>query len=126
MQSKIDTVWRELETVADPCIFQSGRDLSIIDLGLINEVWADKDEIYVSITLTDALCVNAGQIFVQIERIAEKLEGVSAVQVVPQSYPLWTQDRLSKKARDLFRKESETYWPANQPDNLGQGNAHDQ
>ena len=120
MEKVVADVWRGLEAIGDPCIVQSGRDLSIVDLGLINTVWRDDDEIYVSVTLTDSMCVNAGQIFVQIERIAEGLEGISEVNVVPRSYPLWTEDRLSEKAKNLFADDQARYWPKVKSGDIGQ------
>lgn len=110
-KSVTDKVWDELNRIADPCIQLSGRDLSIVDLGLVNEVSVVNGEIIVSVTLTDVMCANSALIFQQIEKISELIPSVSDVLVVPKSYPLWTEDRLSEKARKLFNQESDVYWP---------------
>ena len=105
-------IWNELSQIADPCIALSGRDLSIVDLGLVNEVLIQSNTAIVSVTLTDITCLNSDRIFEQIENIAVRVSGIFEVIVAPQSYPLWTEDRLSAKAQELFANEAQSFWPA--------------
>jgi metal-sulfur cluster biosynthetic enzyme len=98
----ITTVWAALSQIPDPCHVLSGHDLSIVDLGLINAVTRDDSVINVSVTFTDPSCVFSYQIIMDMEDLAQSLDGVSEIRVVSDPYPLWTEDRLSDKAKTLF------------------------
>ena len=99
----IELVWQALHTIADPCHALSGHDLSIVDLGLVNDVTRRGDIIDVSVTFTDPSCVFSYQIIMDLEHLAQSLNGVSEIRVTSNPYPLWTEDRLSDKAKALFR-----------------------
>lgn len=102
-------VWTALDAVADPCHALSGHDLSIVDLGLINAVTRDGDIIDVSVTFTDPSCVFSYKIIMDLEDLAQSLDGVSKIQVTSDPYPLWTEDRLSAKAKTLFTDKRRTF-----------------
>jgi metal-sulfur cluster biosynthetic enzyme len=95
-------VWKALNEIKDPCHVLSGNDLSIVDLGLINRVDIVGDRLEVGITFTETSCVFAYRIVHALEDLAPTLPGVSSVKVVPETYPLWTEARLSAKARALY------------------------
>ena len=105
----IAKVWAALSQVPDPCHALSGHDLSIVDLGLINSVTRDDDIINVRVTFTDPSCVFSYQIIMDMEDLAQSLEGVSEIRVVSDPYPLWTEDRLSEKAKALFADKRRTF-----------------
>lgn len=98
----IDVVWEALDHIADPCHALSGHDLSIVDLGLVNDVSRKDDIIEVSVTFTDPSCIFSYQIIMDLEDMAQSLDGVSEIKVTSDPYPLWTEDRLSDKAKALF------------------------
>ena len=95
-------VWSLLNKIPDPCHALSGHDLSIVDLGLINGISRDGQTIRVSVTFTDPSCVFSYKIIMDMEDLAATLDGVSDITVSADPYPLWTEDRLSEKARKLF------------------------
>lgn len=95
-------VWALLDTIPDPCHALSGHDLSIVDLGLINGISRDGESIRISVTFTDPNCVFSYKIIMDLEDLAATLDGVSDITVSADPYPLWTEDRLSDKARTLF------------------------
>ncbi|MDX2141768.1 MAG: iron-sulfur cluster assembly protein [Rhodospirillaceae bacterium] len=105
----IAAVWRRLDTVGDPCHVLSGHDLSIVDLGLVNRVSLNDGVVEIGVTFTDPSCVFAGHIVVAVEDLAEQMPGVRAVTVVGEPYPLWTEARLSAKARALFADKSRRF-----------------
>lgn len=98
----IAAVWSLLKSVPDPCHALSGHDLSIVDLGLINDVVREGDVLRISLTFTDPTCVFSYKIIMDLEDLAATLDGVSQITVTSDPYPLWTEDRLSDKARQLF------------------------
>ena len=105
----IDVVWEALNNIADPCHALSGHDLSIVDLGLINDVTRHDDIIEISVTFTDPSCVFSYQIIMDLEDLAQSLDGVSEIKVTSDPYPLWTEDRLSEKAKALFLTKRRTF-----------------
>ncbi|MDE0799776.1 MAG: iron-sulfur cluster assembly protein [Rhodospirillaceae bacterium] len=98
----VAAVWACLDTIPDPCHALSGHDLSIVDLGLINGISRDGGSICISVTFTDPSCVFSYKIIMDLEDLAATLDGVSDITVSADPYPLWTEDRLSDKARTLF------------------------
>lgn len=98
----IAAVWTLLHTIPDPCHALSGHDLSIVDLGLINGISRNGESIRVSVTFTDPSCVFSYKIIMDMEDLAATLDGVSEIAVSADPYPLWTEGRLSDKARHLF------------------------
>ncbi len=105
----VAAVWSLLEGVADPCHALSGHDLSIVDLGLINDVVRDGDIITVSVTFTDPSCVFSYQIIMDMEDLAARLDGITAIKVSSDPYPLWTENRLSAKAKQLFADKRQRF-----------------
>jgi metal-sulfur cluster biosynthetic enzyme len=51
-----DAVERALQRIEDPCSVSMKADWSVFDLGLLERVQADGDEIVVEIVLTDPFC----------------------------------------------------------------------
>jgi len=95
-----------LDTVPDPCCVLSGKDLSILDLGLINRIERDGDAVIVGITLTDTMCEFWYKIFADIESLADVVPNVAKVTVVPEVLPVWSPDRLSDKAVEMIRVDA--------------------
>ena len=95
-------VRQALETVRDPCHVLSGHDISILDLGLVNEVSRVGDVIEVSVTFTEPTCVFADRIVADLEDLAARLPGVSKVAVTVEPLPIWEPSRMSTRARRLF------------------------
>lgn len=91
-----------LESVLDPCHMLSGHEVSIVDLGLVNEVSRVGDVIQVSLTLTEPTCVFVDRIVCELEDLAESLPGVAQVVVEIEPLPIWEPSRMSERARQLF------------------------
>ncbi|MBT4740560.1 MAG: DUF59 domain-containing protein [Rhodospirillaceae bacterium] len=105
----VAAVWALLNTIPDPCHALSGHDLSIVDLGLINGISRDGESIRISVTFTDPSCVFSYKIIMDLEDLAATLDGVSDISVSADPYPLWTEDRLSDKARELFADKRDRF-----------------
>ena len=98
----VETVWRALDGVKDPCNVLSGHDLSIVDMGLINSVETIGDGVEIGITFTEPGCLFGYRIIEDIEDLAATLPGVSQISVVPEPFPLWDESRLNLKAREVY------------------------
>jgi metal-sulfur cluster biosynthetic enzyme len=96
-----------LGEIGDPCMCLAGKDLSIIDMGLINEVELDGSAVRVSMTLTDPNCFFEYKISNAVIESLKKLDGVSDVKVAIESFPIWDNDRLSDRAKSKFKEDSD-------------------
>jgi FeS assembly SUF system protein len=86
-----------LKTVYDPEF-----PISVVDLGLIYEVKADKDSIRIKMTLTNPGCPMSGIIVDMVKQKVESLDGVKKVDVELVFEPPWSPERMSKEARKKF------------------------
>jgi metal-sulfur cluster biosynthetic enzyme len=99
-----------LDSVPDPCCVLSGKDLSILDLGLINRIERDGDTVVIGVTLTDTMCEFSHKIFSDIESLADVVPDVAKVNVVPEVLPIWSPDRLSERAVSIIRDDSSRFF----------------
>ena len=103
-------VIQALDTVPDPCCVLSGKNLSILDLGLINRVERQGDTVVIGVTLTDTMCEFSHKIFADIEALADVVPNVAKVKVVPEVIPIWSPDRLSEHAVAMIRDDSSRFF----------------
>jgi metal-sulfur cluster biosynthetic enzyme len=102
-------VWEAVNRIKDPCHALMGHDVSIVDLGLINRVDLVGDCLEVGITFTDTSCTFAYKIINALEDLAPTLPGVSSVKVTTETYPLWTEARLSPRARAFHARTAKAF-----------------
>ena len=90
-----DEVRTMLRRVKDPEL-----NLNIVDLGLVYtiEVTEGKD-VHIEMTLTSPGCPSGPEIMSEVQRAAEGLEGVGAVDVELVWTPYWTPDRIDPRLR---------------------------
>jgi ATP-binding protein involved in chromosome partitioning len=100
-----------LASVQDPCHALSDHPLSILDLGLVNEVSRRGDVVEVRMTLTEPTCVFAHRIVADLEDLAPTLPGVARVEVVFEHLPIWEPSRMSARARRLFAERRAAFAP---------------
>jgi len=99
----VEAVYEALDLVEDPCMKAAGLDLSILDLGLVYGVDTQEDgRVRVDLTLTEIGCIFTHRIFGAVYDAVEALPGVKEVEVVPRWTPVWTEERLSQKARSAL------------------------
>jgi metal-sulfur cluster biosynthetic enzyme len=96
---------KALGDIGDPCMCLAGKELSIIDMGLINEVELDGDKVSVSMTLTDPNCFFEYKISNAVIKSLKQLDGVNDVKVAIESFPIWDNDRLSERAKSKFKED---------------------
>lgn len=95
-----------LDSVPDPCCVLSGKNLSILDLGLINRIERQGDTVIVGVTLTDTMCEFSHKIFADIESLANAVPGVTKVTAIPEVLPIWSPDRLSDRAVGMIKEDA--------------------
>ena len=108
----IERIWAAISLVQDPCHQLSDHPLSIVDLGLINEVGRRGDVVEVRLTLTEPTCVFAHRIVGDLEDLAPGLPGVSRVEVIIEPLPIWEPSRMSPSALAFFAQRRSAFGPA--------------
>ena len=90
--------WRALEDVRDP-----EMPVSIVDLGLVYDVYARGSSVVVDLTFTAMGCPCMWLIKGDIEERLLEEEGVDAVEIREVWTPPWTRVRMTEKAREVLR-----------------------
>lgn len=86
-----------LRACYDPCCRERG--VSVVDLGLIQEVQVEDGRVSVAMLLTSGWCPFSASLERMIETEVRRLPGVSEVTVEVVWNPVWTPERMSEEAR---------------------------
>ena len=87
-----------LRDVHDPCC--ADRGISIVDMGVVEEVRVDGAHVEVDLLPTTGWCPFVATMTDAIPDRLRRLDGVSTVDVRVVWDPMWTPDRLSRSAQD--------------------------
>jgi metal-sulfur cluster biosynthetic enzyme len=87
-----------LKEVYDPCC--ADRGISIVDMGVVEDVRVDGSHVDVDIVLTTGWCPFVASMSSAIPDRLQRLDGVETVDVKVVWDPVWTTDRLSESARE--------------------------
>ena len=91
------TIVDALGDVYDPCCAERG--LSVVDMGLVEEVHVEGSRVRVDLVLTTGWCPFVASLSATIPDRLRGLPGVEDVEVNVLWDPVWTHERLSPKAR---------------------------
>jgi metal-sulfur cluster biosynthetic enzyme len=86
-----------LREVYDPCC--ADRGISIVDMGVVEDVRVDGSHVAVDLVLTTGWCPFVASMSSAIPDRLKQVEGVETVDVQVVWDPVWTTDRLSESAR---------------------------
>ena len=89
-----DDVLEALEEVIDPEL-----GLDFVSLGLVYDVDIEKEDVYVTFTLTTPACPIGPQVTEQIEEFVSEVDGVNSVESTMTFTPPWTPDKMSEDAK---------------------------
>ena len=87
-----------LREVYDPCC--ADRGISIVDMGVVEDVRVDGSHVSVDLVLTTGWCPFVAAMSSTIPDRLKLLDGVETVDVKVVWDPVWTMDRLSESARE--------------------------
>ena len=90
-------VIKALRDCYDPCC--RDRGISVVDMGLIENVKAKGCNVDIEILLTTGWCPSVSILFQMMKERVEQFEEVDEVNVNVVWDPVWTMDRLSDSAR---------------------------
>jgi metal-sulfur cluster biosynthetic enzyme len=86
-----------LREVYDPCC--ADRGISIVDMGVVEDVRVDGSHVAVDLVLTTGWCPFVASMSSAIPERLKRVDGVETVDVQVLWDPVWTMDRLSESAR---------------------------
>jgi metal-sulfur cluster biosynthetic enzyme len=93
-------VLRALDSAIDPCSAVNGTRLSLLELGMIDDVAMDEPgHVTVLLLLDDPVCLYASVICQEVTRVLLAVDGVDSVDVSIRSDAIWTEDRMSESAQ---------------------------
>ncbi len=92
-----DDVMAALRRCYDPCC--KDRAISVVDMGLIENVRVEADRVAIDMLLTTGWCPFVARLNEMMVDEVGRVEGVAEVQVEVLWDPVWTMDRLSESAR---------------------------
>jgi metal-sulfur cluster biosynthetic enzyme len=92
-----DAIVDALREVYDPCC--ADRGVSIVDMGVVEDVRVDGAHVDVDLVLTTGWCPFVSSMSTAIPERLRRMDGVETVEVRTVWDPVWTTDRLSESAR---------------------------
>ena len=98
-----------LREVYDPCC--ADRGISIVDMGVVENVRLDGSHVDVDLVLTTGWCPFVASMSSAIPDRLKRLDGVESVDVKVVWDPVWTMDRLSDSAREKLAMPLEELEP---------------
>ena len=107
-----DVLMDALREVYDPCCAERG--VSIVDMGLVEDLRIDGSHVDVDIVLTTGWCPFVAAMNTAIPDRLKQLDGVEEVDVKVVWDPVWTMDRLSEPAREKLAMPLEELEPYRQ------------
>jgi metal-sulfur cluster biosynthetic enzyme len=107
-----DAILDALRDVYDP--WCADRGVSIVDMGVVEDVRVDGAHVDVDLVLTTGWCPFVASMSTAIPERLRRMEGVETVEVRTVWDPVWTTDRLSPSARDKLAMPLEQLEPYRQ------------
>ena len=98
-----------LREVYDPCC--ADRGISIVDMGVVEDVRRDGSHVDVDIVLTSGWCPFVATMSSAIPDRLKQIDGVETVDVEVVWDPVWTPDRLSESAAEQLSMPLEQLEP---------------
>ena len=103
-----DRVLEGLEDVIDPCSVTAGAPLSVVDMGLINELAVDAQGVVrISMRATSAMCTMIASIMKLAEERLARVEGVARVEIKLCSGAIWTEADMTERGRQTLEARRE-------------------
>lgn len=88
-----------LDTVIDPCSAANGTDLSVVEMGLLDDISIDGDRVEVDLVVTSPMCTMVPYFIKEIRRDVGELDGVETVEVTADNGLEWVPSMMSDEAQ---------------------------
>lgn len=108
MSTLHERVLQGLEDVIDPCSITAGAPLSVVDMGLLNELSVGEDgAVRISMRATSAMCTMIASIMKVAEERLARVEGVTRVEIKLCSGAIWTEADMTERGRRTLEARRE-------------------
>jgi ATP-binding protein involved in chromosome partitioning len=107
-QPSEDEVLGSLDEVYDPCSCFTENPVSIVELGLIDDVSVSEESVKVDLLPTSTLCLYVPDMCREIERTIEDEFGIENIEVHRVTDKIWTPDRMAEDEREARRDRMES------------------
>jgi ATP-binding protein involved in chromosome partitioning len=87
-------VVERLDDVLDPCSCMTENPVSIVELGLLNEIERENGSVSIELLPTTPMCMYMTQIIDEAEAEVSKIDGVDNVDVSQNVEDLWRPERM--------------------------------
>ena len=105
----IQRILAQLGKVLDPCSCMTDTPVSIVELGLIEEIEVDGSSVEVELVPTTPMCLYMAQIVDEAEAEVMKLDEIEAVRVTQNVEELWLPERMND---ELLQAKEERFGAA--------------
>jgi len=91
----LEEIHARLDTIPDPCSIAMGKPMSLLEMGLVDNVAIAADgAVTVTLCLTDTACVHFGGMRDYIEQSLRDIVGIGSVRVDHTTEAIWTDERI--------------------------------
>jgi ATP-binding protein involved in chromosome partitioning len=91
---KQEEVVERLDDVLDPCSCMTDNPVSIVELGLLNDIQRENGSVSIELLPTTPMCMYMTQIIDEAEAEVSKIDGVDNVDVSQNVEDLWRPERM--------------------------------
>lgn len=96
-----------LDTVIDPCSAANGTDLSVVEMGLLDDITVRDGHVSVELMVTSPMCTMVPYFIKEIRRDVGDLDGVESVEVSADNGLEWMPSMMSEEAEERRRRTLE-------------------
>jgi metal-sulfur cluster biosynthetic enzyme len=106
-ESTTTAVWQALEGVIDPCSRFNGSCLSLVSLGMVEDVSVDPEgAAHIQLLLDDPTCPFFADIHKQVGDAVLAVPGITGARVALRGDALWTRERMTVAARAKLERRT--------------------
>jgi metal-sulfur cluster biosynthetic enzyme len=100
---RVDAIREALRRVVDPCSIAAGAHISLVDMGMVEEIDEVDGAVRITLMLTSPICWQAGNIIAKVEEVVGALPGVQSVACVLDPIAQWMPEHMHPDARARLR-----------------------
>jgi ATP-binding protein involved in chromosome partitioning len=89
-----DEILERLDDVLDPCSCMTDNPVSIVELGLVNEIDREGGSVSIELLPTTPMCMYMAQIIDEAEAEVSKVDGIEDVDVSQNVEDMWRPERM--------------------------------
>jgi len=101
-------VVERLDDVLDPCSCMTDNPVSIVELGLLNDIERENGSVSIELLPTTPMCMYMTQIIDEAEAEVSKIDGIEDVEVHQNVEDIWRPERMDDDLRQAKKERFES------------------